>query len=60
MKRCTQCGRWWDNGMMICPVCDAQLLSNEASSEDADEGIFAAWILTRTATCTGTKDESLD
>ena len=41
MKRCTQCGRWWDNGMMICPVCDMQLLSNEASSEDADEGIFA-------------------
>lgn len=41
MKRCAQCGRWWDNGVLICLVCDMQLINNEASSEDADEGIFA-------------------
>lgn len=50
MIRCAQCGRWWDSEMMICPVCDALLFSNEASSEDADDGIFAE----------AEEDESLD
>lgn len=40
MKQCRFCHKWWNNEMLICPACDAMLINNEASSEDADEGIF--------------------
>ena len=43
MKRCPNCGRWWENPEVSCPDCDVALERNEVeddgfSSEDASDG----------------------
>lgn len=40
MKQCPDCQAWWENERTVCPRCCVKLRSNEASSEDAEDGIF--------------------
>ena len=40
MKLCPACGKYWENDLTRCQNCGESLPSNEASSEDADEGHF--------------------
>lgn len=40
MKLCPACGKYWENDLTRCQNCGESLPSNEASSEDADEGVF--------------------
>lgn len=40
MKLCPACGKYWENDLTRCQNCGESLPSNEASSKDADEGVF--------------------
>lgn len=45
MKRCPNCGRWWESTRQGCPECGVALERNDVaddgfSSEDADDGVF--------------------
>ena len=40
MKQCPNCKAWQPNVDKFCQECGTELLRNECSSEDADEGVF--------------------
>jgi len=57
MKFCNTCQTWQLNMMHRCPTCNSELLRNECSSEDSDDGYFALCDAVET---TGTSDWAID
>lgn len=52
MKLCPNCNKYWQNDLTRCQNCGEALPSNEASSEDADEGHFVvAKMIDSVVTC---------
>ena len=41
MKQCPECRAFYPEDMIMCPPCGVALISNEASSEDSNGGVFA-------------------
>lgn len=41
MKQCPECRAFYPEEHLMCPPCGVALISNEASSEDSNGGVFA-------------------